>query len=191
MNEKPKILVFAGPNGSGKSTITSGFDIIGEYINADEIKKREKCDDLTAAQIATALREKYINERKSFTFETVLSSDRNVLLLEKARNFGYKIFLVFILTNDVNINVSRVSERVKKGGHNVPEEKIISRYNKSLLNMSKLIKYVDRAMVIDNSDEIPELIIEIQNGKATLHETKYWTIKKLQMLCNGNIYKDK
>lgn len=185
MNDVPQILVFAGPNGSGKSTITSGFKVIGEYINADEIKKREKCDDLTAAQIATALREKFVNERKSFTFETVLSSDRNVQLLKKARNSGYKIFLVFVLTSDVDINVQRVKERVKKGGHDVPKEKIISRYDKSLANLSQLIKFVDRAMVIDNSDETPELIVEINNGKAVLHETKYWTIKKLQVLCNG------
>lgn len=186
MSDTPQILVFAGPNGSGKSTITSGFQIIGEYINADEIKKREKCDDLTAAQIATALREKFIDERKSFTFETVLSSDRNIILLKKARNSGYKIFLVFVLTNDVNINILRVSERVKNGGHDVPKEKIISRYDKSISNLSKLIKFVDRAMIIDNSSENPELIIEIASGKATLHETKDWTITKLQKLCNGD-----
>jgi len=190
MSDTSQILVFAGPNGSGKSTITSGFNIIGEYINADEIKKREKCDDLTAAQIATSIREKYISERKSFTFETVLSSERNVLLLEKARNSGYKIFLVFILTNDVNINISRVEERVKKGGHDVPIEKIIKRYYKSISNLSKLIKFVDKAMIIDNSTETPELIIEIQNGRATLHETKDWSIAKLQKLCNGEYTND-
>ena len=186
MSDIPQILVFAGPNGSGKSTITSGFRIIGEYINADEIKKRETCDDLTAAQIATALRERFIDERRSFTFETVLSSDRNVLLLKKVRNSGYKIFLVYVLTNDVNINISRVSERVKKGGHDVPTEKIISRYDKSISNLSELIKFVDRAMIIDNSCEKPELIIEIENRRATLHETNYWTIAKLQKLCNGD-----
>ena len=42
MDSKPIVLVFAGPNGSGKSTVTKGFDIIGEYINADEIKKAKK-----------------------------------------------------------------------------------------------------------------------------------------------------
>lgn len=186
MNDTSRVLVFAGPNGSGKSTVTSGFTVIGEYINADEIKKREQCDDLTAAQIATALREKFISERKSFTFETVLSSERNILLLRNARNAGYKIFLVFVLTNDVNINISRVKERVRKGGHDVPVDKIISRYNKSIENLSKLVKLVDKAMIIDNSSENPELIIEIENGKATLHETKDWSIAKLQKLCNGD-----
>ena len=187
MNNIPEILVFAGPNGSGKSTVSFGFDMIGEYINADDIRAREKCDDLTAAKKATALRERFIKMRKSFTFETVLSSERNLTLLKKARNAGYKIFLVYVLTNDVNINIKRVNERVQKGGHGVPEEKIISRYTKSLVNLSELIKIVDRAMIIDNSGEIPELIIEIKSGKAVFHETKYWTIGKLQKLCSGVI----
>lgn len=78
MNEiSPAVLVFAGPNGSGRSTVTKGFNIIGEYINADEIKKKEKCTDLEAAVIATSLRENAIRNRMDFTFETVLSTPRN------------------------------------------------------------------------------------------------------------------
>lgn len=187
MIDIPQILVFAGPNGSGKSTVTRGFQVVGEYINADEIKKRENCDDLTAAKTATAIREYLIEQRKSFTFETVLSSERNVELLRKARDAGYRVKLVFVLTSDVNINISRVEQRVKKGGHDVPVDKIISRYEKSLKNLSKVIRFAEQTVVIDNSYEKPELIIEINRGKATLHETTQWTIKKLQELCNGKI----
>ena len=61
---KPEILVFAGPNGSGKSTITQNVEIIGEYINADDIKKELNCSDLEAAQKATTLRENYVLENK-------------------------------------------------------------------------------------------------------------------------------
>lgn len=86
MNEiSPVVLVFAGPNGSGKSTVTKGFDIIGEYINADEIKARTHCSDLEAAQKATLLRENLVKNRKSFTFETALSSPRNIDLLKGQR----------------------------------------------------------------------------------------------------------
>lgn len=84
MGNAPMVLVFAGPNGSGKSTVTKGFDIVSEYINADEIKKEKNCSDLEAAQFATALREDAVYNMKSFTFETVLSSSRNVELLKKA-----------------------------------------------------------------------------------------------------------
>lgn len=125
MGNAPIVLVFAGPNGSGKSNVTKGFDIVGEYINADEIKKEKNCSDLEAAQFATALREDAVYNMRSFTFETVLSSSRNVELLKKAKNFGYQIEIVYVLTADPQINVSRVAQRVKNGGHDVPMDKII------------------------------------------------------------------
>ena len=78
----PEIIVFAGPKGSGKSTITRLAKIIEPYINADDIKRTNHCTDLEAAQMAEAMREKCINEHKSFTFETVLSTDRNLKLLK-------------------------------------------------------------------------------------------------------------
>ena len=81
----PEIIVFAGPNGSGKSTITKLAKIIEPHINADDIKRTNHCTDLEAAQMAEAMRERCINEHKSFTFETVLSTDRNLKLLKKAR----------------------------------------------------------------------------------------------------------
>lgn len=126
MDNTPIELVFAGPNGSGKSTVTKGFDIIGEYINADDIKKQRNCSDLEAAQFATALREDGVKNKRDFTFETVLSSPRNVELLKNAKSFGYRIEVVFVLTSDPQINISRVAQRVKNGGHDVPKDKIIS-----------------------------------------------------------------
>lgn len=188
-NDTPQILVFAGPNGSGKSTITQAFDVIGKYINADDIKKFENCNDMEAALIATQLREYCLSNRESFTFETVLSSDRNVDLLKRAKKSGYKIYLIFVLTKDVNININRVRERVKKGGHDVPEEKIRSRYSKSLSNLSKLFKIADIIKVVDNSLDVPHMIIEVENKHVVLHETKLWSIKEIQNLINNNFNK--
>lgn len=81
--KKPEIIVFAGPNGSGKSTVTKLAKIIEPYINADDIKRVNICSDLEAAQIAEKLREQCVADRTSFTFETVLSTDRNLKLLQK------------------------------------------------------------------------------------------------------------
>ena len=94
----PEIIVFAGPNGSGKSTITRLAKILEPYINADDIKRTNHCTDLEAAQMAEAMREKYIKEHKSFTFETVLSTDRNLKLLKKAKAEGYFIRCIYVLT---------------------------------------------------------------------------------------------
>ena len=89
-NEKaPEIIVFAGPNGSGKSTITRMAKVIEPYINADEIKKSNHCTDLEAAVMAETLRNKAVDNGVSFTFETVMSTDRNLLLLKRAKEKGY------------------------------------------------------------------------------------------------------
>ena len=80
MNKSPEIIVFAGPNGSGKSTITKMTNIIEPYINADDIKRSNHCSDLEAAQMAEIMRNKLIQEHRSFTFETVLSTERGSII---------------------------------------------------------------------------------------------------------------
>mgnify|MGYP006316018799 FL=1 len=187
MGNAPIVLVFAGPNGSGKSTVTKGFDIVGEYINADEIKKEKNCSDLEAAQFATALREDAVYNMRSFTFETVLSSSRNVELLKKAKNFGYQIEIVYVLTADPQINVSRVAQHVKNGGHDVPMDKIISRYYKSLNNISKIIQIADVMWVVDNSTEKAELIIYSKENRISINATSLWKIERIKELISGNI----
>ena len=84
--EKKKALdIFAGPNGSGKSTFTELLKPPMDYINADEIKKNLKCSDLEVAQLAEKQREEHIEQMNEFCFETVLSTERNLRLLERAK----------------------------------------------------------------------------------------------------------
>ena len=91
MQKKPEIIVFAGPNGSGKSTIIKLSKVIEPYINADNSKSVLHCSDLEAAQTATKMREESLTKGISFTFETVLSTRRNLDLLIKAKENGYFI----------------------------------------------------------------------------------------------------
>jgi len=172
---RPRILVFAGPNGSGKSTITRGIPICGIYVNADDIRRISQCTDLEAAQEAEQIRQILLNTRKDFTFETVLSTDRNIDLLRKAKEQGYEIHAVFVLTNNPSINVERVISRVRAGGHPVPEEKIISRYERSLQNLSRLVRIADHTRVIDNSGDEPHLICEVQEERIIVWETPQWS----------------
>lgn len=88
-NRLPEIIIFAGPNGSGKTTITRMARTIGVYINADDIKRSSLCSDLEAAVKAEELREEMIEKGEDFTFETVISTDRNLKLLKKAKEKGY------------------------------------------------------------------------------------------------------
>ena len=125
LQKKPEVVVFAGPNGSGKSTFTELLKPPMDYINADEIKKNLKCSDLEAAQLAEKQREEHIEQMNEFCFETVLSTERNLRLLERAKEKGYFIRCYFILTADPAINIWRVKSRVESGGHDVPKEKIM------------------------------------------------------------------
>lgn len=185
-SEKPRILVFAGPNGSGKSTVTKAIPIVGVYVNADVIKKMDGCSDLEAAQKAESIRKYLLNKKMDFTFETVLSTERNLQLLEEAKQAGYVIRAVFVLTRDASINIERVKNRVAAGGHDVPCEKIKSRYDKSLKNFASLSRIADHTTAVDNTGESPDIICEIKDGAATITPNQYWSKGDILQLLTGN-----
>lgn len=91
-------MVFEVPNGSGKTTITHMTKTVDVYINADDIKKASLINDLYAAIKAEKLRELMLEQKEDFTFETVLSTERNLKLLKKAKDNGYFIRCVYVLT---------------------------------------------------------------------------------------------
>ena len=177
----PEIIVFAGPNGSGKSTITKMAKVIEPYINADDIKRTNYCSDLEAAQMAELMREKAVADNQSFTFETVMSTERNLLLLKKAKEKGYFIRCIYVLTADVNINVFRVESRAATGGHSVPEEKIRSRYVKALELVPELIKVADVMHIYDNST-VPFRIFKKRKTEYFMWENDNWDLSKIKRL---------
>lgn len=150
---KPEVIVFAGPNGSGKSTITRMAKTVGRYINADEIKRATLCTDIEAAQKAEQLRNQAIDEHADFTFETVLSTERNLDLLRRAKEEGYFIRGIYVLTSDPYINIARVSARVALGGHDVPKDKILQRYDRALKLIPQLVEVCDILHIYDNTAE--------------------------------------
>lgn len=161
MTKKPEIVVFAGPNGSGKSTFTEYLrphDMV--YINADEIQRVLGCSNKEAADLAEERREACLESYQSFCFETVLSTDRNLNLLKRAKKAGFFIRCYYILTADPQINVNRVSDRVSAGGHDVPVDKIISRYHKALGLVPELIPVCDVCHIYDNSLDEPYRIFK-------------------------------
>lgn len=180
---KPEIIVFAGPNGSGKSTFTKKllpYNI--HYINADEIKKKLNCSDLEAAQEAERQREGYLLLRKNFAFETVLSTDRNLKLLKRAKDVGYFIRCYYVLTSDPMINVYRVKNRVKLGGHDVPTEKIISRYDRALNLVRFVVSLSDICHIYDNSEEKAFRIFKKRKEKCFYDECEDWQLNDIMQL---------
>jgi predicted ABC-type ATPase len=181
---KPHALVIAGPNGSGKSTITKALDIAGTYINADDIKRVKKCSDLEAAQEAETIREACLKAKADFSFETVLSTERNLALMERMVAADYSITGAFVLTKDPLLNVARVRSRVLAGGHAVPEDKTIDRYWRSLANIPKFVSLCDTCYLFDNTAQ-PQIIYTNVYGKTTITKTALWSYEAITELVAG------
>lgn len=176
---RPVLCVVAGPNGSGKTSTTerllaNEWAVDSVYINPDNIAQEQFGDwnsqesVLRAAREATRLRYQCLEERKSFVFETVFSSQEKLDFLRKATAAGYFIRFFYVCTEDPEINILRIAQRYLNGGHEVPISKIISRYYKSLSLAAKAISFVDRAYVYDNSrnDQLPRLLYRTVDGKV-------------------------
>jgi len=177
----PLVLVFAGPNGSGKTTVTRRFKLIGTYVNADDLKAERGLTDIEAAQQAEALRASLVERGEDFTFETVLSTERNLLLLEEAKRKGYAVHCVYVLTRDADINVARVKARKASGGHDVPEEKIRSRYSRALSLLPRLIDLCDVIIIYDNSD-VPTPVFDKVGPRQRLLPNRRWSEAALRKL---------
>lgn len=181
---KPILIVIAGPNGSGKTSITSKIlkhewleDAI--YINPDIIAQ-EKFGDWNSVdsiyksiKFCEDLREKCLIEKKSLIFETVLSRYDKVDYIKRALENGFFVRLFFVCTMSPNINASRITDRVMKGGHDVPIPKIISRYYESIKNSKELTQIVDRAYFYDNSvdNEDAKLLFRFSEGNLAKRYT--------------------
>jgi len=117
-----------------------------------------------ASVAADFIRQKLLEAGVSFTFETVMSHPDKVAILEKAQQRGFRTYLYYVATEDPEINISRVENRVEAGGHPVPREKIIERYYRSLELLADAVQFTDRAYIFDNSFHEKVWIAEITGG---------------------------
>lgn len=183
------LTVYGGPNGSGKSTITAQHKPTGHYVNADMIQKHLNCSPLEAANIAESTRELLLAQGESFTMESVLSTDRNFDFMQRARNQGYFVHSIYVLTKDPKINIERVAARVSKGGHDVPPEKVESRYRRALSKIPKLFKVCNKCDIFDNSpnrgEGEPSCIASWKNGILELFPNEIWSQDELLALVDG------
>ncbi len=153
---RPIAVVLAGPNGAGKSTFYEAYlSRLGlRFINADVIAKELEIDSYSAAKVASRLREELVSRRESFVFETVLSDPKGEKVDQFARwqTEGYTVTLCFVGLAQAAISEQRVSMRVSQGGHDVPNDKIESRYPRVLTNLRRAIEKLGHVYVYDNSD---------------------------------------
>jgi predicted ABC-type ATPase len=173
----PVLLVIAGPNGSGKTTITEHLRAEQwsegvEYLNPDDVA-RDRFGDWNspsavaqAARWVTQRREELLQRREGIAFETVFSTADKLDFVKRAKQAGYFVRVFYISTTSPTINASRVARRMLEGGHQVPIDKIISRYSRSMSNWEAAIPVADRVYVYDNSveDEFARLLVRTHEG---------------------------
>lgn len=158
-DRRPRIYLLAGPNGAGKTTFYEQKlrpRIRAEFINADEVEKQrwpteQGRHSYEAARLAEERRRELMAQGKSFITETTFSHPSKVQLVEDARRAGYRVELLHIHVRSANISVDRVAGRVRKGGHDVPEEKTRGRHERNQAFIREAAGKVDRTEVYDNS----------------------------------------
>jgi predicted ABC-type ATPase len=156
LDRRPILVAIAGPNGAGKTTFfhahlaSAGL----RFINADVLAAELAVGPYEAARLADALRKTLIGRGESFVFETVFA-DRvgdKVAFLEEAAGRGYVVVLCYIGLSGADQSAERVAMRVSQGGHDVPDDKLQSRFSRTLANLRAAIARLPHVLIYDNSD---------------------------------------
>jgi predicted ABC-type ATPase len=181
----PELTVVAGANGAGKSTLTKLSSINVPLIDPDAIARDIAPDNpesaaLAAGRKAIELARSYIQSGSSFVVETTLAGNTYLNLMREVKALGWFVSLTYVGIDDPITNIQRVRSRVQLGGHDVPRADILRRYERSLANLSKAAKIVDKLILYDNSTDAGHQILATIEGdfKVTyVSELPSWVVK--------------
>jgi predicted ABC-type ATPase len=178
LDRRPIIVALAGPNGAGKSTFyhahlrPAGL----RFVNSDTLARELNLDPYAAAGVADALRRELLRQRESFVFETVFSDPvgDKLSFLHQAAESGYTVALCYIGISSPDVSEQRVAMRVSQGGHDVPTDKLISRFPRTLANLHAAIAKLPYVLVLDNDDLRRPFrkVAVFENGKATFQASR-------------------
>ena len=178
---RPRLWIVAGPNGSGKSSAYDQNDV-GELggsvwiINPDLLTARIQVAErltLQAANLEAVKRierwlEASLDAHQTIGVETVLSTDKYRRLVERAKERRFEVRLVYVFLRSAELQIERIRLRVAKGGHHVPDDKVRSRRERSLDQLSWFFAAADEAWLYDNSGDVPTLV-----GKKEADEVRF------------------
>ena len=170
LEARPVVVALAGSNGAGKSTFFHAHlaDTGLRFVNADELAAEMGVGAYEAAELAASLRAGLVSQRESFVFETVLSDPvgaKVAELVETGRN-GMHVVVVFIRIDSPDTSKQRVAMRVMQGGHDVPDEKLEARFQRTLANLERAIKVLPVVIIFDNTDLARPFQLEAVYEKA-------------------------
>lgn len=184
--EKPVLILICGINGAGKTTfyyeqIKPLLDKSGReypFVNADEMEQAKFPNEvgrhsLEMSKLAAEIRGQYIMMGQSFITETVFSHESKNQLVGDAQKAGFEVMLNPIHVSSAELASKRVRDRIGSGGHDVPKDKIFSRYDRTVANIQKASMVADRTYVWDNSRQsahsgvIYRFVMAMAKGKTT------------------------
>ena len=182
----PLIVVIAGPNGAGKSTtapqLLQKALAVTEFVNADAIAYgisafRPESVAIEAGRIMLNRIRMLANKRLDFAFETTLASRMFAPWLSYQRDSGYRVHLAFLSLPNEELALARVAERVRMGGHHVPDHVVKRRFVLGLKNFFSIYqKIADTWQLFDNSDMRDPVLVATgkMNDVVTLYEKNIW-----------------
>ena len=131
----PEFIIIAGINGTGKSSLRGVLGEcknLGYIIDPDQIAREHDADIIAAEKIAVQTIDDCIHREITFTQETTLAENRIVKEMQQAKELGFKISMFYVGLESLGESLSRIANRVQKGGHGIPEEHVIRRYEKRI-----------------------------------------------------------
>ena len=159
--------IIGGVNGVGKSSLSGVLSAentdLGIIIDTDKITAETGGDRIKGGRIAIERIENSLDKGINFTQETTLSGVRTLKTIRKARELNYFIRLYYVGVSSSAESISRIKNRVSKGGHNIPSEDVERRYNKRFEDLAKILPYCDEAVFFDNENGFVEKA-EYKNG---------------------------
>ncbi len=168
--------IIGGPNGSGKSTFAEmhlGKKHGSLYVNSDSIARGftlngNEMAQFEAGRIMLETIQKYLNENRSFGFETTMSGKIWASHIGRAKAQGYKVIIYFVFVNSIALSLKRIKNRVRLGGHNIEKQTVKRRFQRTFSNFKNIYApLADEWYIIDNSMNAIE-IAHKKNGKETI-----------------------
>ncbi len=159
--------IIAGVNGTGKTSfrgVLEGQGIpLGHIIDPDLIAATHHFNEIAAGKAALREIKACLSENLTFTQETTLSSHQIIRSLKCAKAQGYQITMYYIGLNSKYESIYRIANRVRKGGHDIPPEDVVRRFDKRFSSLSRAIPYCDKVIFYDNENGFVK-VAEISNG---------------------------
>ena len=160
--------IIGGINGVGKSSFTGVLKErstdLGMIVDVDRITAELGGNALAGGKAALRKINECIEKGISFTQETTLSGRKTEATAKQVRDLGYRVRLFYIGLDSAEESLSRIANRVKRGGHDIPHDDVVRRFASRWEAVAKVLPYCDEAEFYDNGNGFT-LVAEYRNGE--------------------------